>query len=266
MEPLVLIHGFSGIPAMWDPMLPALQERFDVRALGLAGHFGSAPFPDDARVSSDALFDALERDMDAAGFETAHLCGNSLGGWAALELARRGRARSCVALAPAGGWEAGSKEEARLKSLFKRLHRMTVWANPHRERLFLRPGLRKLAMRDVVEHGDRLTPRQAAEMLQGSAECPVYWDLFEAIRRDGPPADFDGIACPTTIVWGTNDRIIPLDGYSERIRRLVPDAEFVVLEGAGHSPMVDEPERLVAIVAETASRAGERVAAGDPAA
>jgi hypothetical protein len=36
MEPLVLIHGFSGIPAMWEPMLPALQERFDVRALGLA--------------------------------------------------------------------------------------------------------------------------------------------------------------------------------------------------------------------------------------
>ena len=53
---------------------------------------------------------------------------------------------------------------------------------------------------------------------------------------------------------------------AERIRRLVPQAEFMLLEGAGHSPMVDETERLVQIIAETASRAGERVAAGDPAA
>jgi pimeloyl-ACP methyl ester carboxylesterase len=265
MEPLVLIHGFSGIPAMWDPMVPALQERFDVRALGLAGHFGCATLPEGTAVSTDALFDALERDLDEAGFETAHVCGNSLGGWAALELARRGRARSCVALAPAGGWEAGSKEENRLRWLFKRLHASSVWANPRREKLFLRPGLRRLAMRDVVEHGERLTPRQAAEMLQGSAECPVYWDLFDAIRRDGPPADLDGIECPTTIVWGTKDRIIPLNGYSERMRRLVPQAEWIVLEGAGHSPMIDEPDRLVRIIEETASRSRAGVAAADPA-
>jgi pimeloyl-ACP methyl ester carboxylesterase len=264
MEPLVLIHGFSGIPAVWEPMLPALEERFDVRALGLAGHFGCAAFPDGTQVSASALVDALERDLDEAGFETAHVCGNSLGGWAALELAERGRARSCVALAPAGGWTSGSKEEQRLQGLFRRLYRTSVWANPYREKLFLRPGVRKLAMRDVVEHGERLTPRQAADLLQGSAECPVYWDLFEAIRRDGPPADFGGIECPTTIVWGTKDRIIPMDRYSERIRRLVPEAEFIALEGAGHSPMVDEPERLVKIVEQTASRAREDVAAGDP--
>jgi pimeloyl-ACP methyl ester carboxylesterase len=264
LEPLVLIHGFSGIPAVWEPMLPALQERFDVRALGLAGHFGCAALPDGTEASASALVDALERDLDEAGFETAHVCGNSLGGWAGLELARRGRARSCVALAPAGGWEAGSKEEQRLPRLFKRLHRTALWANPYREKLFLRPRVRKLALRDVAEHGERMTPRQAADLLQGSAECPIYWELFESVRRDGPPADFDGIECPTTIVWGTKDRIIPMDRYSARIRRLVPEADFIVLEGAGHSPMVDEPERLVRIIEDTASRAREGVAAGDP--
>src|SRR4051794_9981898 len=187
MEPLVLIHGFSGIPAMWEPMVPALEERFEVRSLGLAGHFGCAPFADGVEVGAAALFDALERDLDDAGFDTVHVCGNSLGGWAALELAKRGRARSCVAISPAGGWEAGSRQEKRLKRLFTRLNRTSVWANPRRETLFLRPGVRRLAMRDVAEHGDRMTPRQAAELLQGSAECPIYWDLFEGIRRDGPP-------------------------------------------------------------------------------
>ena len=45
--------------------------------------------------------------MDDAGFETAHIVGNSLGGYMALQLAARGRARSVVALAPAGGWAKG---------------------------------------------------------------------------------------------------------------------------------------------------------------
>ena len=45
--------------------------------------------------------------MDEAGFETAHVAGNSLGGYVALKLAERGRARIVVALAPAGGWAAG---------------------------------------------------------------------------------------------------------------------------------------------------------------
>src|SRR5437762_13652721 len=266
MEPLVLIHGFSGIPAMWDPMLPGLQERFEVRSLGLAGHFGCTPFPDGAEMGSRSLFDALERDLDEAGFETAHICGNSLGGWAALELAKRGRARSCVAISPAGGWESGGKAEDRLRKLFSRLYKTANWANPRSESLFTRPRLRKLAFRDALEHGERMTPRQAADLVRGSAECPIYWDLFEAIRRDGPPKDFDGIACPTTIVWGTKDRIIPLKTYSERIRRMVPQAEWIVLDGAGHSPMIDEPDRLVGIVTATASRARERVATGDPAA
>ena len=52
------------------------------------------------------LVDAVERAMDEAGFETAHVAGNSLGGFVALQLAARGRARSVVALAPAGGWAA----------------------------------------------------------------------------------------------------------------------------------------------------------------
>ena len=126
--------------------------------------------------------------------------------------------------------------------------------------------MRKLAFRDAFEHGERMTPRQAAELVRGSAQCPIYWDLFHAIQRDGPPKDFDGIECPTTIVWGTKDRILTPKDYSERVRRMLPDAEWVALEGAGHSPMIDEPERIVAIIEATASRARERVAAADPAA
>jgi pimeloyl-ACP methyl ester carboxylesterase len=98
-EPLVLIHGFTGTRRLWDPMLEQLERSHDVLAVNLAGHVGG-PELNDIPVSVDALVDAVERDLDEAGFDTAHLVGNSLGGWIALELAARGRARSVVALSP----------------------------------------------------------------------------------------------------------------------------------------------------------------------
>ncbi len=55
------------------------------------------------------LVDAVAHAMDAAGFELAHLAGNSLGGFVALQLAARGRAKTVVAFAPAGGWPHGDE-------------------------------------------------------------------------------------------------------------------------------------------------------------
>src|SRR6185295_16417489 len=74
----------------------------DVLAPTLLGHAGGPRLEGD--VTASAVPDAVERAMDAAGFETAHIVGNSLGGFVALQLAARGRARTVVALAPAGGW------------------------------------------------------------------------------------------------------------------------------------------------------------------
>ena len=77
-EPLVLLHGFTDTWRTWELVLPALERRHDVLAPTLAGHAGGPPL--DGEVSDDAIADAVERAMDAAGFETAHIAGNSLGG------------------------------------------------------------------------------------------------------------------------------------------------------------------------------------------
>src|SRR4051794_14446403 len=105
--PLVCLHGFTDTWRTWELVLPALQERHDVLAPTLAGHAGGPALPAD--VDGDTLADHVEAAMDAAGFATAHLVGNSLGGYLALQLAARGRARSVVALAPAGGWDEGDE-------------------------------------------------------------------------------------------------------------------------------------------------------------
>jgi pimeloyl-ACP methyl ester carboxylesterase len=59
-------------------------------------------------------------------------------------------------------------------------------------------------------------------------------------------------------------RIIPLEGYSPRLRRLVPSAEFVRLEGLGHVPMSDDPEGVVRTILEVTARAS--TPAAEPAA
>ena len=65
-----------------------------------AGHAGGPPI--EGEISDAALSNAVERAMDEAGFETAHIAGNSLGGYVAFQLAARGRAETVVALAPPG--------------------------------------------------------------------------------------------------------------------------------------------------------------------
>jgi len=246
-EPLVLIHGFSASWTVWKPVIPALQQRHEVFAAGVAGHFQCAPLPEGAPVSVAALADALERDMDAAGFETAHIVGNSLGGWLALELARRGRARSVVAIAPAGGWEPHSKQERRLKKMFTRNHKMVSRLGKRAAPMARRRLGRWLLMREVVARPSRMDPEDAAQSMRAFIGCPIYFPLLEAILRDGPPAGFDGLDCPVLLAWPAKDRILPPRRYSQRLRDLLPAAEFRLLPAVGHAPMSDDP----ALVAQT---------------
>ena len=109
-EPLVLIHGIGHTWRGWKPMLPELERRFDVLAVDLPGHGHSEPLPPGTDSTPEALADAVEREMLGAGFDTAHIAGNSLGGWIALELARRGRARTVTAISPAGLQHAREKQ------------------------------------------------------------------------------------------------------------------------------------------------------------
>jgi pimeloyl-ACP methyl ester carboxylesterase len=242
---------------LWAPVLAALEHGHDVLAVNLAGHVGGPTLAAGTQVSVSALVDAVEHDMDAAGFDSAHLVGNSLGGWIALELATRGRARSVVALSPAGGWEAGTRAERRLRKLFTRNHRLSKAMLPRVESLMRRPRLRRALLRQLAAHGQRIPAAAAAQLVRDSVACPVYFDLMEGILRDGPPSTFDGVACPVLLAWGTRDRILPSPRYSTRMRELLPSAEWVELRGLGHVPMSDDPELIARTISEFTARARE---------
>ncbi len=254
-EPLVLIHGFSCSPVVWQPVLGGLQGSFDILAVALTGHAGGPELPLGTPASVSALVNGVEREMDESGFDTAHIAGNSLGGWIALELAQRGRARSVIALSPAGGWERDSREERRLKGLFARNHALITRTISFVPKLVTRPRLRRAVLGQALSHGERLTPAEALKIAQDVLDCTIYFDLMAAVMRDGPPASFDAITVPVLIGWGTKDKILPEDRYAPRLRRLVSHAQSVDFEGLGHVPMGDDRVLIARAIADFATQA-----------
>jgi pimeloyl-ACP methyl ester carboxylesterase len=103
-EPLVLIHGIGSRRQVWAPVLPDLVEHREVFAVDLPG-FGASPVGEVVPTVA-GYADALVGFCAAHGIERPHVAGNSLGGAVALELGRRGFARSIVAFAPIGFWGA----------------------------------------------------------------------------------------------------------------------------------------------------------------
>jgi pimeloyl-ACP methyl ester carboxylesterase len=96
--PLLLLHGITASFRVWEPVLPALEEHHEVFAPTLAGHYGAAALHDGVLANVESLTDRLEERLDELEIARPHVVGNSLGGWLALELPRRGRASSVVAL------------------------------------------------------------------------------------------------------------------------------------------------------------------------
>jgi pimeloyl-ACP methyl ester carboxylesterase len=99
-------------------------------------------------------------------------------------------------------------------------------------------------------------------MVRDSVACPVYVELMDAILRDGPPRAFDRVTCPVLLGWGTRDRIIPSPRYSQRLRNLLPNAEWIELPGLGHLQMSEDPELVARTIAEFVGRVHEPAAVG----
>lgn len=249
--PLVLLHGFTDTWRTWTPILPALETQHEVFAPTLPGHHGGAPLS--SEFSWETMLPQVERILDDAGIERAHLVGNSLGGWVALALAARGRALSVTGLCPAGGWEHNTPEAKRILRLFLRMHYSSQYGRRQMRMVAARPRLRRAALRDIVARPDQLSAADAYSLMQGAANCAVTLEVLEAARTK----HFDELEpfdAPVRIAWGTRDRVLPPTRYSARLHRLLPDAEFVDLPRLGHLAHWDDPALVSRTITEFTAR------------
>lgn len=225
---------------IWELVLPALERHHDVLAPTLPGHAGGRPLDD--HVTDEALPDAIERAMDRAGLETAHIVGNSLGGFVALQLAARGRAESVVALAPAGGWAQDDDSSKELLGFQLRLKERVKAAAPHAEAIVASMEGRRRATELIATNYEHIPPELLAHQIVGIAGATGAAAMLKHAIRDGYHLEADKIRCPVRIVWGTDDRLLPWPSAAARFRHdWLPHADWVELEGVGHCPQLDVP-------------------------
>jgi pimeloyl-ACP methyl ester carboxylesterase len=255
-EPVVLIHGFTGIWAHWRPLLADLVARYEVIAPTLAGHDGGPQFPSGVAMTFTSAADSFEAHLDELGVGDAHFVGNSLGGAIALELAKRGRARSVVALAPAGGWNDGEPDIERIVRFFKRTVSLSRRAERLAPKIMRRPSLRHLALRDAMRHGELLSPAEAVAMTRGTARCAVAEAAIESFGTNPRSAvyDLDQISCPVLLATPQYDRILPGKIHAPRYRREIPGVDARELAGCGHVPMWDDTQLVVRTICEHVDR------------
>jgi pimeloyl-ACP methyl ester carboxylesterase len=238
--PLVLLHGFLDTWRVWELVLPALERRHDVLALTLPGHAGGPPIT--GEVGEAAVLDLVERALDAARVGLAHVVGNSLGGYVALKLAERGRARSVVALAPAGGWAPGDDSYRELLGFQSDLFELTQAAARHAEAILSTREGRRRATRHIATNYEHIPPELLAHELRGIAAAPQARALLDNAQQATWELDAERIACPVRIVWGTADALLPWPAAAVRHRsEWLPHADWVELDGVGHCPQLDVP-------------------------
>ena len=238
--PLVCLHGFTDTWRTWELVLPQLEHHHDVLALTLPGHAGGPPLA--GELSATLIPDAIERAMDDAGFETAHIAGNSLGGFVALQLAARGRAESVVAFAPAGGWAKGDESFKETLRLQAAMQARTKAAAPHAEAIVATAAGRRSATRLLTTSFEHIPAALIAHQLLGVARCDGAMAMIEYAIRAGYDLDAASIACPVRIAWGTDDKLLPWPSAAARFRDdWLPHADWVELDGVGHCPQLDVP-------------------------
>jgi pimeloyl-ACP methyl ester carboxylesterase len=241
---LVLLHGLSGTWEMWKPILATLEAKHRVIAITLPGHHGGPAFAGQGDATIAALADQLVSMLRSQGIDTAHVAGNSLGGWLSLELARRGFARSVVAFSPAGGW----RSDADYWAIAKPFRIFYALADLN---LFLLKGLarfawvRRVFTKTMMEHGERLSVGEFTGLLRAMSETNVLPGLLRSMGRDGSIAPF-ATDIPITIAWGEKDRVIPYERYGIAFPERIVGIKETVVTGAGHVPMWDNPEQVAA--------------------
>jgi pimeloyl-ACP methyl ester carboxylesterase len=256
-DPIVLIHGVASSWRDWKPVIPLLEERFEVVALALPGHYEAPDLAPGVAATVPALVDALEDEIDRLGIAPPHLAGNSMGGWIALELARRGRARSVAALAPAG---LSTPEEARaLGVAVRRNHRLARVLAPLAPAVARSHLLASCALAGTVRERRRIDPEEAAYKLKAFARCPRFDELVADLCSRAA-LGLERIACPVLVVWGDADRRLPVE-QARRFVDAIPGARLAMLPGSGHLPMWDAPEAVARLLGELAGAAAPRPAA-----
>ncbi|WP_278265028.1 alpha/beta hydrolase [Nocardia sp. AG03] len=249
-DPVLLLHGFMLSPHCWEQVARRMSAHCEVYAPAFAGHWGG-PKVEGWSLDVYALADQIENELDELGWRDCHIAGNSLGGWVGLELARRGRARTLTAIAPAGGWTQPSITQLRIGAKFASLIPFVEIGKRLGSFAVDNALVQQVAGFLVAKRVSAIPRRDLATLVTAVLHCEVIVPMLLGSLRAPSMTDLDTIATPVRMLLAEYDRIIPNSVYATRYLRELPEsADRIVVHGVGHVPMLEAPDRIATLIAE----------------
>jgi pimeloyl-ACP methyl ester carboxylesterase len=244
-EPVIFIHGLSGCWQNWLEQLPLFARDHRVIAVDLPG-FGQSEMPH-KEISITCYAEAIDELMEELDIETARIVGNSMGGFIGAELAIQHPARvERLVLVAAAGLSIESIRTERTTGLRHRTENMVFFGLGHiasrSHQVALRKRLRAALLLIVAAHPAKLPGPLAAQQVLGSGK-PGFSDALEAMCRYPLRDRLEKIHCPTLIIWGDKDRLVPIKDAAI-FEKLIPDSRKIVYKDTGHVSMMERPARF----------------------
>jgi len=234
--PLVYFHGYDGL-LEWPAWLDFLTERYQVFAPQLPGVGRSTGLE-----HVDDFHDLASMELDyiaALGLEKPALMGLDLGGCLAAEVAAHDshNLSKLVLVAPTGLW----LDEAPAPDFFAGGAQVLARHTWHDVEAAREKGLIPAPPASEDEARRGMLERQKALTTAGKFLWPIPdKGLKKRIHR---------INCPTLLVWGTSDGLVPL-AYAHAFHELIAGSRLAILEEAGHLAMLEQPEEFRRAVSE----------------
>jgi pimeloyl-ACP methyl ester carboxylesterase len=233
--PLLFLHGASGAPVVL-PFMEKLAQRFDVLVPDAPG-YGQSDEPEWLENIHDVAYFYLDF-LNRLELERAVIVGSSMGGWMALEMAVRNTSRigSLVLVSPAGIAAPGAEPaDIFLLSPEDTIRRLFYDEKYAQERLAapVTPEAIDLALKNR-----HTTARLAWEPRLHDPMLPKWLHRIDV---------------PVAIVWGAQDRILPV-AIGHELKRLLPRAELAIFERCGHLPQVEKADEFCDLVVRFACR------------
>ncbi|MEA2148180.1 MAG: hypothetical protein QOD69_10 [Solirubrobacteraceae bacterium] len=244
-SPLLFIHGLSGCWQNWLENIPFFAREHRVIAMDLPG-FGQSEMPVEP-ISISGYATTIDALMTELGIDTAQIVGNSMGGFIGAELAIQHPARvERLALVAAAGLSVEFIRTERTQGLRHNAENVVFfqlgWVASRSHIVAARRRLRSALLLLVAAHPAKLPPALTIELVAGSGK-PGFSDALDAMLHYPLRDRLEKIGCPTFIVWGDKDRLVPLRDAAI-FEELIPDSRKVVYTDTGHLTMLERPARF----------------------
>lgn len=233
-EPLVVLHGAGGNSG-WLNYVNALSDKYTVYLPSHPG-YGKSERPDWLETMAD-LASFYTWFLEVQGLEGSRAIGFSMGGWLAAEIAASCRhAFSKLMLVDAAGIQ---PQQGEIADIF------IISPAQVAELLFHDP---KQAPEYESIYGGEPTPEQT-DIAEGNREMSVRLCWKPYMYDPRLPGLLARVNIPTRILWGGNDRLIPLE-CGHMFNQAIPGSDLVIIDNCGHVPQMEKTEEFVKAAVE----------------